>query len=272
MDQNEKEQLALELLPNAAAQLRGALGNIKLAVSRLAPPEARDFNGALDENAAILYQSYYRMLRLVNNFSDAANLLEERPPVMADEDLALRLRELCDRVQPLATLKGLTLRFQCELEGHLVACNADALERLMLNLLSNAFKFTDGGGTVTVELKAAPGQVLLSVSDTGRGIPPDLLPTLFDRDTHTKRQDPLPHGLGLGLPLCRAIAKSHGGSLIAFSEEGKGTKVTLSLPDRTTGTDRLSDVRFDYAGGFNRTLLELSDALPHQAYLQKHMD
>ena len=64
MDEKDQERLRLllELFPNAAAQLRGALGNIEFAVSRIVPPEARDFNREMDRNAALLYQSYYRAL------------------------------------------------------------------------------------------------------------------------------------------------------------------------------------------------------------------
>ena len=83
--------------------------------------------------------------------------------------------------------------------------------------------------------------------------------------------DPPPHGLGLGLPLCRRIAEGHGGTLMAESREGQGSRFTLSLPDRQVGSG-VSDVPFDYAGGFNRTLMALSDALPVSAFLRNNQD
>ena len=114
-------------------------------------------------------------------------------------------------------------------------------------------------------------RVLLSVTDTGQGIPPEHLATLFDRYHHPERQDPVPHGMGLGLSLCRRIAESHGGMLMAESLPGKGSRFTLSLPDRQV-EGGVSDVSFDYAGGFNKTLLALADALPSQAFLIRSQD
>ena len=149
--------------------------------------------------------------------------------------------------------------------------SADALEQVVYHLLSNAFKFTPAGGVVTVELQVKNKLVLLSVTDTGRGIPEEQISSLFDRYLHAGQMDPPPHGLGLGLPLCRRIAEGHGGTLMAESREGQGSRFTLSLPDRRVGSG-VSDVPFDYAGGFNRTLMALSDALPVSAFLRNNQD
>ena len=140
------------------------------------------------------------------------------------------------------------------------------LEQLLFHLLSNAFKFTPPGGAVTVELRAQGKRLLLSVTDTGQGIPPEQLAALFDGYLHIERQDSTPHGLGLGLSLCRRIAERHGGILMAESQADKGSRFTLSLPDRQVDGS-VSDIPFDYSGGFNRTLLALADALPVQAFL-----
>ena len=107
--------------------------------------------------------------------------------------------------------------------------------------------------------------MLLSVTDTGQGIPPERLASLFDGYLHMERQAPAPCGMGLGLSLCRKIAERHGGMLMAESQVDKGSRFTLSLPDRRV-EGSVSDVPFDYAGGFNRTLLALADALPVQAF------
>ncbi len=77
--------------------------------------------------------------------------------------------------------------------------------------------------------------------------------------------------MGLGLALCRRIAERHGGMLMAESQVGKGSRFTLSLPDRQVESS-VSDVPFDYTGGFNRTLLALADALPVRAFLIRNQD
>ena len=143
---------------------------------------------------------------------------------------------------------------------------------LFRSLLSNAFKFTPAGGTVTVGVRFSGKRALLSVSDTGCGIQEDLMPFLFDRYLRDEVQAPDPHGLGLGLAICQHIAERHGGTMIAESRPGQGSRFTLSLPDRRCGTADVSDVKFDYSGGFNPLLLALADALPPQAFSQRHLD
>ena len=75
----------------------------------------------------------------------------------------------------------------------------------------------------------------------------------------------------LGLSLCRRLAEELGGTLMAESREGKGSRFTLSLPNRQLGTD-VSDIAFDYSGGFNKTLLALADAMPVDAFLIRNQN
>ena len=271
MEPNDDQDLA-RLFPNIAAQLRGALGNIHYAAAALAPAEARERDPELDGRAALLDQSYYQLLRLINNLTEAAWLSSDRPLAVKNCDLVELMGELCGRAESLAALLGLKLTFSCAMASHVCAVNRDSFEQLFFQLLSNAFKFTPAGGTVTVELRAAGDRLRLSVSDTGCGIPEELLPTLFDRYLHAELMNPAPHGLGLGLPLCRRIAEGHGGSIMAESRVGQGTTVVFSFPDRRSEKDEVSDLPFDYAGGFNTTLLELADALPSKAFLLREQE
>lgn len=151
------------------------------------------------------------------------------------------------------------------------AVDSDALEQIFHQLISNAMKFTPAGGTITVELRLLSKRVLLSVEDTGCGIPERQLTMLFDRYLHDEPPEPPVHGLGLGLAICQRLAELHGGTLMAMSEVDRGSRFTLSLPDRQVGGG-VSDVGFDYSGGFNRTLLGLADALPAEAFLVRSQD
>lgn len=263
--EQDQNRLA-SLFPNIAAQMRGTLSDLHLTAAQLAPAAAREQDPTLDAQAARVDRSYYQLLRLVNSLTSAAYLTNDDPLPLQDRDIVDLVSELCDRTASLAPLLGLELRFVCALDQHICAIAPDALEQLLYHLLSNAFKFTPAGGTVTVELRVRQKYVLLSVTDTGCGISEERLPTLFDRYLHKDLMDPPPHGLGLGLPLCRRIAEGHGGTLMAESHPGKGSRFTCSLPDRQVGSG-VSDISFDYAGGFNRTLLALADALPAKAFL-----
>ena len=268
----QEPQDRAKLFPSIASQLRNTLSTLQLAAAQLAPAAERERDPELDAKAALLDQSCYRLLRLVTNLTNAALLTDDQPLPLKDADVVELLEELCLRAEPLAKELGLTLRFICPVESHICAVSPRHLEQLVYHLLSNAFKFTPAGGTVTVELHKGGGFVRLSVADTGCGMDEDKLETLFDRYLHENLMDPRPHGLGLGLPLCRRIAEGHGGSVMAESRVGVGSRFTVSLPDRRLGSGDVSDIPLEYAGGFNKTLLALADALPAKSFLLRNQD
>lgn len=262
-----------EVLQQVSGQLRLSLGNIHSALLRLAPPDLRDEEEGVDRNAAVLCQSYYRILRLANNLADASE--PERAPGegMSVDDIVGVCRSVVDRAQALAELLEIRLDFRSSKDSHIILMDSERLERLLLNLLSNAFKFIGTGEKkVALEVRVEPDYVYLTLSDTGVGIPADKLDTVFDRCRQPGRLDPPPHGLRLGLPICQRIAREHGGSLALVSEEGKGTAVTVSLPNRKGPVRLKAPLMMDLGGGFNKTLVELSDALPRQAFTQKYLD
>ncbi len=107
----------------------------------------------------------------------------------------------------------------------------DRLKQLLLNLIDNALKYTPPGGHVTISLYHDQDWVRVSVEDTGVGIPPDVLPHIFDRFYRAQREGR--KGVGLGLSIARWIAEAHGGNLTVESQVGKGTTFTLWLPTAT---------------------------------------
>ena len=269
---DSKNQPLETLFPNIAAQLRSALNNLHLAATQLAPLSERENNPELDAKAALMEQSYYQLLRLVNNLTAAAYLSQESVCPLQDQDIVDVIRTVFQKSASLATMMGIQLRFSCAKERHVCAFDRSSLEQLLYQLLSNAFKFTPAGGTVTVELKFAHSRVLLSVADTGCGIREELVESLFDRYLQKESLLSQPHGLGLGLSICRYIAEMHGGTMMAESKPGKGARFTLSIPDRKNGNSELSDIPVDYSGGFNATLLALADALPACAFSYRNLD
>lgn len=262
MEQYPSELAAL--LPNIANQMRGLLSNLYLAASQAIPAERREADPALDAKAAILDQSFYRLLRLVNSLSAAEYFEEDSPLALRDSDLVRLVSDVCENSADLSELLGIRLSFICAMERRVCALHPAAMEQLLYHLLSNALKNTPAGGTVAIELKKRGEQLLLSVTDTGSGIPPERLQTLLDGNLRSVRSAQT-NGLGLGLPLCRAIAEKHGGALTVSSTVGAGSQFTVSLPDRQLG-QQLSDVPTVYHGGFNRPLLGLADILPAAAY------
>lgn len=271
LDRVPQVRLLNEVLLHVSAQLRTALGGMHIAVSRLAPPERRDADAALDRDAALLNRNYYALLRLSNNLSNAPMLLDDAPLTRENTDIVTWLDGLCRQAAPLFALRNVALTFQCSAAHHGAAINRVCLEQAVWNLLSNALKFTAEGGAVTVSLRFERRQVLLAVTDTGCGINAEDMEMVFDSYLHPERLAVLPSGLGLGLPLCRRIAEGHGGRLVLNSRVGHGTTVTLALPDELA-EDVVEDVAFDYTGGFQPALVGLADGLPFEAFLQKHSD
>ena len=266
MEQHETEAA---LLPNIANQMRSLLSNLYLAASQVIPPEQREQDPALDAKAAILEQSFFRLLRLVNSMSAAEYLSDSQTLSLRDADLVKLVSEVCESSADLAEQLGIQLKFVCAMDRRVCAIHPAAVEQMLYHLLSNALKFTPAGGTVTVELKKSGGELLLSVADTGCGISPEQMEHLFDGYLHTQA---VPRrGLGLGLPLCRTIAERHGGGITVESVPGQGSCFTVFLPDRQSGT-QVSDVTPLYASGFNRPLMGLADALPAAAYTIRNQD
>ena len=271
LDRVPQVRLLNEVLLHVSAQLRTALGGMHIAVSRLAPPERRDADAALDRDAALLNRNYYALLRLSNNLSNAPMLLDDAPLTRENTDIVTWLDGLCCQASPLFALRNVALTFQCSAAHHGAAINRVCLEQAVWNLLSNALKFTAEGGGVTVSLRFERRQVLLAVTDTGCGINAADMEMVFDGYLHPERLAALPSGLGLGLPLCRRIAEGHGGRLVLNSREGHGTTVTLALPDELV-EDVVEDVPFDYTGGFRQELIELSDVLPASVFDTVNID
>ena len=272
-DYTEEElKMLADVLPNIALQLRTSMATLYTAIDRLVPPEEREKDAKTDRSAAVFYQSYYQMYRIISNLTDAGHLFEHRRFELYDDDIVGLCRSVCGEVEFLFTLRGVTLDFAADRDSRIIGMDAAALRKLLLNLLSNALKFTPRGGSVRVRVKAEGKFVKLTVADTGRGMNSDTLAHLFDRFMDGG-QDPMPpRGLGLGLPICQRIAQGHGGMIVAESEEGKGSLLTVTLPAVRSGRVRLNDRGSDYAGGFNPTLVELSDALTPDAFLQRYLD
>ena len=228
----EAEQFDFSVVfPNIAAQLRSVLGNLHLAAAQLAPAIRREGDPALDSTASLLDQSYYRLLRLVNNLTAAGELGQDAPLPVRDRDLTETVRAVCAGAQGLFALKKVQLEFRSAADCHTCAFHQPSIELLLYQLLSNALKFTPAGGAVTVELKFINRWVRLSVSDTGCGIPTDKQKSVFERFV---KLNSFSQGTGLGLSICRVIAERHRGRLTFRRAEPQGLVVSLSLPQVRT--------------------------------------
>jgi len=143
-------------------------------------------------------------------------------------DLASLVRGACELFEPSAEDHGVPLR--CDASGgSQVVGDIRMIQRMFSNLLDNAIKYTPPGGSVTVSIVEEKDQVMISFKDTGCGISPNDLPRVFER-FYRCDQSRSQAGIGLGLSLARAIARAHGGDIMATSRPNQGSTFTVTLP------------------------------------------
>jgi two-component system phosphate regulon sensor histidine kinase PhoR len=136
-----------------------------------------------------------------------------------------------DRLLVVAADKGIAVKTDLEPDMPPALANRDQIGQVIMNLLYNAIKFTSPGGSIEVRASAHDGHVTVAVHDTGVGIPREDITRIFERFYKSdKSRNRSGGGTGLGLPIARHIVESHGGSIWAESEEGKGSTFTFTLP------------------------------------------
>jgi signal transduction histidine kinase len=146
-------------------------------------------------------------------------------------DLASTTRECLDLIRPLAVERCIQLH--SDLPAASCVGDEQRIEQVITNLLTNAIHFNRDNGEVRVSTRMENGTVMLTVSDSGQGIPPEDLPHVFERFYRVdKSRSRIQGRTGLGLAISKAIVDAHGGSIDVKSELGKGTTFLLRLPGK----------------------------------------
>ena len=127
--------------------------------------------------------------------------------------------------------KSIELIFDTDIEECIISCDPEKIERVILNLLANSIKFTKPGGNITVNMYDKGENIIISIKDTGIGIPNDKLDIIFDRFRQvdrslTRKQE----GSGIGLSIVKSLVELHKGTISVLSEYGKGTEFIIVFP------------------------------------------
>ena len=227
----EATQLKDEFLANLSHELRTPMNAI-IGWSHLLR------TGTLDaENHQKAVEAIDRSARsqaqLIEDLLDVSRIVSGKLH-LAIEPLDLRaIAEAAIEAQrPATDAKNLEIGFEVPVDSVLVNADADRLHQVLLNLLTNATKFTPTGGRIDVVVKSTPSEAILEVIDTGEGIAADFLPYVFDRFRQADGTMRRKHaGLGLWLGIVRHVVDLHGGTEVAASEgPGTGSTFTLRLP------------------------------------------
>jgi signal transduction histidine kinase len=221
-----------------------------LRTSELSADKARHALETIDRNARAQTQLIDDLLDVSRIISGKLHVLMEH--VRFDGVVAAAV----DSVQPNATGKQLELELTIHPGRYEVLGDAGRLQQIVWNLLNNAVKFTPSGGRVEVELTAG-NPIRLRVSDTGRGIPAEFLPRIFERFRQVEGSATRRHGgLGLGLAIVKHLAQLHGGSVTAQSAgEGEGATFVLELPQEASSRPRAATPEPDDTAKGTRTEL-----------------
>ncbi|WP_405596790.1 ATP-binding protein [Streptomyces sp. NBC_01410] len=196
-----------------------------------------------DDETGPLSEPQHRMLDIVDRnanrlralIEDLLTLSRIEAGTFSSQKVEVDLRQLVgsavDTIRPAAEAASVVLETDCPEEPLVLEADSDQLDRVLMNLLSNAVKFTPSGGHVRVQAAADNGEVVLSVSDTGIGIPQKECEQLFSRFFRASNAvDQAIPGTGLGLTIVHTIVANHGGTTEVHSQEGEGTTVTARLP------------------------------------------
>jgi signal transduction histidine kinase len=218
-----------EFLTMVSHEFRTPLTSIITFTELLLDSAAGQVNQEQHEYLTDVFESSQRLLHMINDLLDLSRLEAGKVKLFREAlDLKDLARDAERTVRPLAERKELTLRL--DLPSGLPLVEADGLRvtQVLLNLFSNAIKFTPSGGTITVSARVREPWLEVAVSDTGIGIARNDLKRIFEKFSQSGRERP--EGTGLGLPLARSLVELHGGQMWVESEIGQGSTFRFTLP------------------------------------------
>ncbi|MCB9081110.1 MAG: response regulator [Lewinellaceae bacterium] len=188
------------------------------------------FKGDYQKYYGIIHRNGKRLLDLVNQLLDLSRLESGKMTLqVATGDLSRLMAALAGSFESLAIKQQIQLQIQQPSSPVVGFFDRDKVEKIIVNLIANAFKFTGEEGTIRISLAENTDTALITIQDTGIGIPADQLPNLFDRFTATRNSE-LQAGSGIGLALVKELVELHHGQIAVTSQEGEGTTFMVTLP------------------------------------------
>ncbi len=233
------DELKTQFFANVNHELRTPLTLMLAPLKAILEGRMGALSPTLQDTLETMQRNGYKLLKLINNLLDLgkaeAGKMRLKVRVL---DLVEFIPPLLSSVKPLADQKQLRLYFQHPPHPVELTLDPDQFEKVVLNLLSNALKFTPKGGKITIYIEDKDPTTTLTVEDTGIGIPADMLETIFDRFSQVDgSKSRAQEGTGIGLALAREIVLVHQGRIHAESELGRGSRFIVEL--------RKGDAHFD---------------------------
>jgi two-component system phosphate regulon sensor histidine kinase PhoR len=235
----EISQMKSDFVSKASHELRTPLSSIRAYVEMLVDGEATD-EESRQEFYRIIQNETDRLGRLIDNMLNISRIEAGIVQIERENvDIKALIVRAIDTLEPQASQKQISLHTKVAEVDLSVEGDNDMLYQVVLNLVSNAVKYTPDGGRVTVAADSdnLTRGVVISVSDTGLGIPPDAIPRLFDKFFRVENYKRVAKGTGLGLSLCKHIVETlHHGQIGVESDLGMGSKFWVTIPMRYAGS------------------------------------
>ena len=232
-ERHQKTKAALttreEFLAIVSHDLRNPLNNISMATQNLLEdPEA------VQEIASTIKRSAGEMLRLIEDLLDIERIAAGKLTLhFKEHDVSEIIEQAVEQLQGAAASKGVTLETKDQDVCDHVVCDRSRVMQVLSNLIGNAIKFTPAKGRICVSCQRTgpEGEVKISVSDTGEGIAPEKIKTIFERFSQIHNQDR--RGIGLGLYIAKMMVEEHPGRIWVESKLGEGSTFHFTLPRRS---------------------------------------
>jgi signal transduction histidine kinase len=222
--QAQRRQMTADIAHELRNPLSVIRGNLEAMQDGVYPTDAEHLTPIYEET--LLLQRLVEDLRLLS-LADTGQLVL----VHAGVEIGDLLAGVADSAQAVAQDRHISLRVHAPERPLLVRGDADRLRQVVGNLVSNALRYTPDSGEIAIDARRVGSCAQITVTDTGRGIPPDDLPNVFERFYRgDAARDRAAGGSGLGLAITRAIVEAHSGTIDVRSTVGQGTTFTFTLP------------------------------------------
>ncbi|MCB2295629.1 histidine kinase [Clostridium algoriphilum] len=272
-EQNEKmikelisyDKLKTNFFSNISHELKTPLNLIfsALQVIELKNNPLREEHEDIEKYTTIMKHNCYRLLRIIGNLIDITKIdAGDFSICMQNNDIVSVVENIVSSIVVYVQSKNISIVFDTEIEEKIMAFDIDAMERIILNLLSNSIKFTPSGGKIEVNIYDKVNSVIIAVRDTGIGIPIEKQSAIFEKFVQVdKSLSRNREGSGIGLSLVKDLIVIHNGTIQLQSAPGKGSEFKVEIPVRLLPIDKNSKKSRDFSREckVERIKIEFSD-------------
>jgi signal transduction histidine kinase len=239
---SEAKNAQEDFILNISHDLRSPL-NIILSVLQCYKDEYKYIgkDNKCEDHIESIKRNGYKILKLINNLIDTTKLEKKHYDIKRENlDIINLIEWNISSIDKYAKQKNISLVFDTNVEECIMAIDPEAIDRIIMNLISNAIKFSEEGSSIYINAWKGINQIIISIRDEGMGIPKNEQSTIFNRfiqSSKNKRHENA--GSGIGLDLVKCLIKAHNGSIKLISEEECGSEFIIKLPIEVIDHDKI---------------------------------